>query len=141
MTCNTCKGFGYLVTAPSTCSAGGERMACPVCAPKAASEDYVTAPLPAGARFSDMVEQAQEDGKLEAVGTFEPKAASEDGGAVKWRERWYGSEPQRGSSIYDELGNLIAYLGGDEATHRLATQIVTAHNAALATSQTDAGAG
>lgn len=37
MTCNTCKGFGYLMTAPSTCSAGGERRSCPVCTPDAAA--------------------------------------------------------------------------------------------------------
>lgn len=50
---------------------------------------------------------------------------------VKWRERWYGSDPQKGSAIVDESGNLIAYLGGDEATHKAATAIAAAHNAAL----------
>jgi hypothetical protein len=38
MTCNTCNSFGYLLTAPSTCSAGGERVTCPVCSPKVASD-------------------------------------------------------------------------------------------------------
>jgi hypothetical protein len=52
--------------------------------------------------------------------------------AVKWRERWYGSEPQKGSAILDERGNLIAYFGGDEATHKATTATVTAHNEALA---------
>jgi hypothetical protein len=62
--------------------------------------------------------------------------------AVKWRERWYGSEPQKGSAIVDERGNLIAYFGGDETTHKATTAAVFAHNAALdarpATSQQDA---
>jgi hypothetical protein len=49
----------------------------------------------------------------------------------KWRERWYGSEPQKGSAIVDERGNLIAYFGGDEATHKATTAAVSAHNAAL----------
>lgn len=52
--------------------------------------------------------------------------------AVNWREGWYGSEPQRGSSIVDERGNLIVYLGGNEETHRLTTKIVAAHNRAFA---------
>jgi len=52
--------------------------------------------------------------------------------AVKWRERWYGSEPQKGSAILDERGNLIAYFGGDEVTHTATTATVAAHNAALA---------
>lgn len=39
MTCKTCNGFGYLLTAPSTCSAGGERRSCPVCAPDAAASE------------------------------------------------------------------------------------------------------
>lgn len=59
---------------------------------------------------------------------------------LKWRERWYGSEPQKGSSIVDERGNLIAYFGGDEATHKAATAAVSAHNATLAhTARPDAG--
>ncbi len=33
MTCNICKGFGYLITAQSACTAGGERRPCPVCTP------------------------------------------------------------------------------------------------------------
>ena len=52
--------------------------------------------------------------------------------AVKWRERWYGSEPQKGSAIVDERGNLIAYFGGDETTHKATTAAVSAHNASIA---------
>lgn len=50
---------------------------------------------------------------------------------TRWRERWYGSDPQRGSAIVTEAGNLVCYLGGDKETHRLTTAIVAAHNAAL----------
>ncbi len=53
--------------------------------------------------------------------------------AVKWRERWYGSEPQKGSAIVDERGNLIAYFGGDETTHKATTAAVSAHNASIGT--------
>lgn len=49
----------------------------------------------------------------------------------KWRERWYGSEPQRGSAIVDEAGNLVAHFGGDETTHAATTATVAAHNEAL----------
>jgi hypothetical protein len=52
--------------------------------------------------------------------------------SVKWLERWHGSEPQKGSAIVDERGNLIAYFGGDEVTHKATTAIVAAHNAAFA---------
>jgi hypothetical protein len=53
-----------------------------------------------------------------------------------WAERWYGSEPERGSAICavsrtGGAGELIAYLGGDEKTHAAAGLIVAAHNAAL----------
>jgi hypothetical protein len=48
-----------------------------------------------------------------------------------WRERWYGSEPEKGSAITDERGNLVAYFGGDETTHAAVTKIVALHNAAL----------
>lgn len=51
--------------------------------------------------------------------------------ASRWSERWYGSEPERGSAIVDERGNLIVHIGGDEATHHITTTIVAAHNAAL----------
>lgn len=50
---------------------------------------------------------------------------------VRWRGRWYGSEPQKGSAIVDERGNLIAYFGGDKETHKATTAAVAAHNAAL----------
>lgn len=39
MTCKICNGFGYLLTAPSTCSAGGERVICPVCTSDAAASE------------------------------------------------------------------------------------------------------
>ena len=56
-----------------------------------------------------------------------------------WIERWHGSEPQRGSAIcavnkHGGHGVLIAYLGGDENTHKAALALVSAHNAALAES-------
>ncbi len=60
------------------------------------------------------------------------RRAGGDAGAVRWRERWYGSDPQRGSAIVDEAGNLIAYFGGDRETHRATTAAVAAHNAGLA---------
>ena len=59
-------------------------------------------------------------------------AATPATGKAKWRERWYGSDPQKGSAITDEHGNLIAYFGGDEATHAAVTKAVIAHNSALA---------
>lgn len=54
-----------------------------------------------------------------------------------WRERWYGSEPERGSAICvvgrdGGHGELLAYLGGDEKTHHAVQSVVAAHNAALA---------
>jgi hypothetical protein len=56
----------------------------------------------------------------------------------EWIERWYGSEPQRGSSIctvgkHGGHGETIAYLGGDEETHKLAQKLVSIHNSMLAT--------
>lgn len=62
-----------------------------------------------------------------------PIAPAGDGvEAEPWRERWYGSDPQKGSAIVTEGGSLVCHLGGDEDTHRLTTAIVAAHNAALA---------
>lgn len=58
-----------------------------------------------------------------------PPAMDREG--VRWRERWYGSEPQKGSAVVDEWGNLIAHLGGDEATHAAVTRLVAAHNVTL----------
>jgi len=52
---------------------------------------------------------------------------------AKWLERWYGSEPQKGSAIVDERGTLIAYFGGDKTTHKATTAAVSAHNAFIAT--------
>jgi hypothetical protein len=48
-----------------------------------------------------------------------------------WRERWYGSAPERGSSIVTERGATVAYLGGNEETHDEVRKVVAAHNAAL----------
>ena len=58
-------------------------------------------------------------------------------GKRHWLQRWYGSEPQRGSSVcaateHGLHGELIAYLGGDEETHKAVGKLVAAHNAALA---------
>lgn len=59
-------------------------------------------------------------------------------GRQYWIERWYGSEPERGSAICivgptdrSGHGELLAYLGGDETTHKAVGIIVAAHNAAL----------
>lgn len=59
-------------------------------------------------------------------------------GRQDWIARWYGSEPQRGSSIcaVDQLGchgEMIAHLGGDEEIHKLAQKLVSMHNSMLAT--------
>lgn len=59
-------------------------------------------------------------------------------GRKEWIERWYGSEPQRGSAIcavglHGGHGETIAYLGGDEETHALAHKLVAMHNSTLAT--------
>ncbi|WP_150131803.1 hypothetical protein [Sphingomonas carotinifaciens] len=78
-----------------------------------------------------LVRLPQAGGQIALVLTPKPPAGG-DAGAVRWRERWYGSDPQRGSSIFDEAGNLIAYFGGDEKTHDATTAAVAAHNAALA---------
>lgn len=53
-----------------------------------------------------------------------------------WIERWYGSDPERGSAIcvatdHGGQGAVLAYLGGDEETHRAVSKVVAAHNAAL----------
>lgn len=58
-------------------------------------------------------------------------------GKREWVERWYGSEPERGSSVCAVSksgghGELIAYLGGDDKTHIAVGRLVLAHNAALA---------
>ncbi|MFD1034119.1 hypothetical protein ACFQ15_05590 [Sphingomonas hankookensis] len=68
------------------------------------------------------------------TGDEEPASAPAGDGveAERWRERWYGSDPQKGSAIVTEGGSLVCHLGGDEDTHRLTTAIVAAHNAALA---------
>lgn len=57
-------------------------------------------------------------------------------GKRHWRERWYGSDPQRGSSVcatteHGLHGEVIAYLGGDEETHKEVRKLVLAHNAAM----------
>lgn len=58
-------------------------------------------------------------------------------GKREWVERWYGLEPERGSSVCAVSksgghGELIAYLGGDDKTHIAVGRLVLAHNAALA---------
>lgn len=53
-----------------------------------------------------------------------------------WREQWYGSPPQRGSSIVTSEGALVAYVGGDEDTHAAVTEIVMAHNVAVSREST-----
>jgi hypothetical protein len=52
-------------------------------------------------------------------------------GRQEWRERWYGSPPERGSSIVTVRGDLVAYVGGDQDTHDAVSQIVATHNASL----------
>lgn len=52
-------------------------------------------------------------------------------GRQEWRERWYGSPPQQGSSIVTTRGALVAYIGGNEETHSAVSQVVAAHNASL----------
>jgi hypothetical protein len=54
-------------------------------------------------------------------------------GKMHWRARWYGSEPERGSAIVtaEPNGNLVAYFGGDENTHRAVQRVVSTHNAML----------
>ena len=47
-----------------------------------------------------------------------------------WRERWYGSGPQKGSWIYADR-DPVAFIGPDATAHALTTAIVMAHNAAL----------
>src|SRR3569833_945616 len=44
-----------------------------------------------------------------------------------WRERWYGSEPQRGWSIMQGR-ELIAHIGGDESMSQAVSDIVMKHN-------------
>lgn len=46
---------------------------------------------------------------------------------IAWIERWHGSEPQRGFSIYAGR-DLIAYVGGDEGMSEAISKIVAAHN-------------
>lgn len=52
-------------------------------------------------------------------------------GQMAWRGNWYGSPPFKGSSIVTERGDVVAYLGGDEETHREVGKVVAAHNAAI----------
>lgn len=62
---------------------------------------------------------------------FSPSQPAQAGNL--WIERWNGSEPMRGSSIWttDSIGchqNLIEHFGGDEETHKSVSRIVSAHN-------------
>lgn len=57
-------------------------------------------------------------------------------GKRQWTERWNGSQPAQGSAIWsvDEYGRatqMLAYFGGDEATHDAVSRIVALHNARL----------
>ena len=52
-------------------------------------------------------------------------------GTTRWIERWYGSEPMKGSSIITVNHDEIAVIGGDKETHRQVRKVVMAHNAAL----------
>lgn len=57
-------------------------------------------------------------------------------GKRAWIERWYGSDPERGSAIciateFGAHGELLAHFGGDQKTHDAVTKVVSAHNAAV----------
>lgn len=57
-------------------------------------------------------------------------------GKQEWASRWNGSPPEQGSAVWavSEHGQRtrqIAYLGGDEATHKAVQSLVAAHNASL----------
>jgi hypothetical protein len=48
----------------------------------------------------------------------------------RWTERWYGSGPERGWSIWEEgHGDRVAYVGEGEHSARLTSLIVEKHNA------------
>ena len=53
-------------------------------------------------------------------------------GKARWRERWYGSDPMKGSAIVTESGDEVACIGGDKETHKAVCRVVMAHNAGLA---------
>ncbi|SMC45541.1 hypothetical protein [Novosphingobium sp. B1] len=52
-------------------------------------------------------------------------------GQQRWRERWYGSDPMKGSAIVTESRDEVAVIGGDEETHKQVRKVVMAHNAAI----------
>jgi hypothetical protein len=54
--------------------------------------------------------------------------------AQEWRERWYGSDPERGWSILQGR-DVVAYIGGDESMSDAVRAIVDAHNAVIAKEQ------
>jgi hypothetical protein len=58
-------------------------------------------------------------------------------GTTRWIERWYGSEPMKGSSIITVNHDEIAVIGGDKETHRQVRKVVMAHNAALESLDTE----
>lgn len=58
-------------------------------------------------------------------------------GTTRWIERWYGSEPMKGSSIITMNHDKIAVIGGDKETHRQVRKVVMAHNAALESLDTE----
>ena len=49
---------------------------------------------------------------------------------MRWREKWFGSPPQKGSWIYADR-DPVAFIGETEADHAECGKIVLAHNAAL----------
>lgn len=51
--------------------------------------------------------------------------------AMFWQERWLSSDPQRGSSIVTQAGDLVAHFGGDVETHALVGKVVQIHNTLL----------
>jgi len=58
-------------------------------------------------------------------------------GRKEWRERWFGSGPDRGSMIcavtgpFDLHGEQIAHFGDAEGIHQTVSKIVLLHNARL----------
>lgn len=97
-----------------------------ICLDKLARRRGVDLEAATVAKFNATSEKVGLPHKLVAAAPAIPVA-----GAVKWRERWYGSDPQQGSAITDERGNLIAYFGGDNATHAAVTKAVAVHNATI----------
>lgn len=58
---------------------------------------------------------------------------------MRWREKWFGSPPQKGSWIYADR-DPVAFIGETEADHAECGKIVLAHNAALESAETHSAA-